>query len=208
MLLEAEVLPTAQVASTAEIRADEAMVNGTRSIRNFSNSLNNVRMEASTSLLRPLSSSIVRCLSSTSSWTIATQMLLSSSESAKRCLRYWTSFSSHGWDSVVGEASAVSAAGGGSLGKGGSAPAGSGGHSPAEELADPEPLSEGPATKLSRRLHSPKSTKLMTFNGLDDLLLLALLRSMGALSKSRPLNMRKPPPSESLPSSLPESGAA
>merc|ERR1719464_548255 len=104
-------------------------------------------------------------------------MLLSSSESAKRCLRYWISSSSHGLVSKGGEATAASAAaGGGILGKGGSTPAGGGGHSPAEELADPEAMSEGPATKLLSRLHSSKSTKLMTLNVLDELFL-SLLRS-------------------------------
>merc|ERR1719433_2244147 len=129
-------------------------------------------------------------------------MLLSSSESAKRCLRYWISSSSRGWVSEVGEATATAAAGGGILGKGGSAPAGGGGHSAAEELrADPEAASEGAPMKPPRWLHSPKSTRLMTFNGRDELLLLALLRSMGALSRSWPLNMRKPASESSLPES-------
>merc|ERR1719464_1895507 len=100
-------------------------------------------------------------------------MLLSSSESAKRCLRYWISSSSHGLVSKGGEATAASAAaGGGILGKGGSAPAGGGGHSPAAELrADPEAPSEVAPTEPPRWLHSPKSTRLMTFNGLGALLL-------------------------------------
>mmetsp|Transcript_21143 Transcript_21143/g.58624 ORF Transcript_21143/g.58624 Transcript_21143/m.58624 type:complete len:117 (+) Transcript_21143:1334-1684(+) len=52
---------------------------------------------------------------------------------------------------------------------------------------------EGPV----RTLHSPKSTKFTIFNGLSRELL-ELLRSMLARSRSWPVNIWKPSPSESL----------